>query len=361
MFHPKKIIISSEVRFSPFVKTILSNCPSIPIEYQEVRRDSPCLAEKGNLVIIRHKGDFYKPCPGTLNYLCCQYKILHIGLNCPLACSYCILQSYLDHPAMVVHANTDEMLEELDRVLSRSPSDIFRIGTGELTDSLVLDPLTGLSKILVPYFAYQPMAFLELKTKTDNIHNLEGLDHRGKTIVAWSLNSERIVKQEELGAPSIKRRLQAARKCQDWGYSLAFHFDPIFFYPGWEREYRHTIEDLFSAVKPSQIAWISLGCFRFMPKLKSIISEAYPQSRIIYEEFIRGMDGKMRYLEPVREEMYTRMISWIREITPHCLIYLCMESPKIWRNCFGFSPADNRELQALLDRRCLDMIAQGPG
>ena len=355
MYQPKKIIISSGVQSTSLVKTILHNCPSVPVEYREITKDSPHLQKENNLVVTRNKGNFYKPCPGTLNYLCCLYKILHIGLNCPLSCTYCILQSYLEYPALIIHPNLNEMFEELDRLFTQFPNQIFRIGTGEFTDSLVLDHITELTKILVPYFARQQRSFLELKTKTDTIHNLKNLDHQGKTIIAWSLNSSRIVKQEELRATSIEKRLFAAQQCQDWGYPLAFHFDPLIFYPDWEKEYQETIENLFSTIKASRIAWISLGCFRFMPKLKPIIQEKFPHNRLIYEEFIRGLDGKMRYLEIIRQKMYSKMVSWIRQRAPQCFIYLCMESPIIWRNCLGYAPADNEELKSWLDNCCLEV------
>ena len=352
LYLPKRIIIDPKVRSSSLVETIIQNAPSVPVEYRKIDKDSFHLVNCDDLVIAHYQGNFYKPCPGTLHYLCCQYKILNIGLNCPLACTYCILQSYLDHPALVLHANVEEMLAELDELFSEHPSTTFRIGTGEFTDSLVLDHLSGLTKILVPYFADQENAYLELKTKTTNIHNLKGLEHRGKTIVAWSLNSSRVVRREELGAPSIEERLLAAQKCQEWGYRLAFHFDPIIFYPGWEEDYQKTIEQLFSMIEASRIAWISLGCFRYMPKLKAIIQEKSHKSRIIYEEFIQGLDGKMRYLEVLRQEIYSRMVHWIRQKDPECFLYFCMESPKIWRNCLGFAPASNQELQSWLDQRC---------
>ncbi|MEW5801176.1 MAG: spore photoproduct lyase family protein [bacterium] len=355
---PEKIIIDPKVRSSALTENIIRNAPSIPVEYRRVDKDSLNHLTCKDLVIAHYQGNFYKPCPGTLHYLCCQYKILNIGLNCPLACTYCILQSYLDHPAMVVHANVEEMLQELDALFSQYPTTIFRIGTGEFTDSLVLDPLSELTKVIVPSFANQKNAFLELKTKTTNVHNLQGLEHRGKTIVAWSLNSPRVVREEEPGAPSIEERLLAAQKCQGWGYRLAFHFDPVIFYPGWEEDYQKTIELLFTMIKPSAITWISLGCFRYMPKLKAAIQEKFHRSRIIYEEFIQGLDGKMRYLEVLRQEIYAKMAYWIRQKAPHCFLYLCMESPKVWRNSLGCAPFDNREFQAWLDQRCQGQVTR---
>ena len=85
---------------------------------------------------------------------------------------------------MVLYTNTKDMFKDLDTVLSQAPADVCRVGTGEYTDSLILDHLTSFTQLLVPYFASKKNAFLELKTKTDIIENLEALEHRGKTIVS---------------------------------------------------------------------------------------------------------------------------------------------------------------------------------
>ncbi|OQY57486.1 MAG: hypothetical protein B6245_16810, partial [Desulfobacteraceae bacterium 4572_88] len=52
------------------------------------------------------------------------------------------------------------------------------------------------------------------------------------------------------------------------------------------------------------VVWISLGTFRFMPSLKPIIQDRFPDSKIIYGEFIPGLDGKMRYFKPLRIRLY---------------------------------------------------------
>ena len=46
------------------------------------------------LYLKEYKGKFLRFCPGTRAYHCCGYRIVHIGENCPMACSYCILQAY---------------------------------------------------------------------------------------------------------------------------------------------------------------------------------------------------------------------------------------------------------------------------
>ena len=120
-----------------------------------------------------------------------------------------------------IFSNVDGMLSELGNLLKKNSSKYFRIGTGELSDSLAFDYLTGFSKIIVPFFARRKNAVLELKTKTNEIRNLVGLDHGGKTVVAWSVNPQRIIDSEELCSASLEQRIDAAVVCQQNGYNIA--------------------------------------------------------------------------------------------------------------------------------------------
>jgi len=237
----------------------------------------------------------------------------------------------------------------LGEELAAHPARLYRIGTGEFTDSLLLDPWTQFSQELVPFFARQSNAVLELKTKTDFIQNLQHLDHGGHTIVAWSLNAPAIRKREESAAASLKTRLEAARLVADWGYKLAFHFDPMIEFAEWQKGYGQVLDQLFSRINPDDVVWISLGAFRFMPELKPIIQQRHPATNIVYGEFIRGLDGKMRYFSEIRTELYSFMVERIRQFDPDLCVYLCMEGEDIWRQVFGFSPEDKGGLPNMLD------------
>ena len=298
--------------------------------------DDPVSAGKEILFITDNRGKFIKKCPGTKYYNCCGYMILHTGSFCTMDCSYCILQSYFHPPVLQYFVNKADMFSELDAVFGRH--EIMRIGTGEFTDSLIWEPLTGVSDELIPVFARQASAVLELKTKTVEIENLHEFDHNKKTIMAWSLNTERVIASDERHTTSLSQRLEAARKCQDMGYPLAFHFDPIVLYEGCEAEYQKVVEQLFSAVSEKNIVWISLGTFRFMPDLKQIIQQRFPDSKIVYGEFIAGLDKKMRYFKPLRIAFYKQFVKLIRDCAPNVLLYYCMEDDEVWQKTMGFTP-----------------------
>jgi spore photoproduct lyase len=90
-----------------------------------------------------------------------------------------------------------------------------------------------------------------------------------------------------------------------------------------------------------------------MPSLKPIIHKRFPESKIIYGEFITGLDGKMRYFKPLRINLFQKMISWIRELAPEVLIYFCMEDDEVWRKSLGFIPADCGGLPKMLDESAI--------
>ncbi len=345
---PRKIVVEAEVQSSPLVVALQSNLPQVPVEVVE-RVGEKGRADPEVLEVVAFRGRFLKACPGTRHYECCGYRILHFGTQCSLDCTYCILQAYLNQPNLRLFGNCEDFFAELTAELQGHPHQLYRIGTGEFTDSLLLDPWTGLSRRLVPFFSRQENAVLELKTKTDFIDNLADLEHRGHTLVAWSLNAASVRRQEEAGAASIKERLQAARTCVEWGYWLAFHFDPMIDCDNWRKGYGETLDRLFDTVDPARIVWISLGAFRYMPQLKPVIQARHPRSRVPYGEFIRGLDNKMRYFRDIRVELYSYMVERIRRVDPHLCVYLCMEGEDIWRDAFGFVPCDRGGLPAMLD------------
>jgi spore photoproduct lyase len=353
----RTLYIERAVKDLPVVKSICSqvNAQILTADdpHEMYRRISaspdPIQAGKDILYLCRNKGAFIRQCPGTRHYTCCGYKILHVGTFCHMDCAYCILQAYFHPPVLQYFVNHDEMLKELAALFQTNS--ICRIGTGEFTDSMIWELWTDLSEKLIPFFAGQQQAILELKTKTTAIERLRHLPHNRKTICSWSLNSPKVISSEERGTASLEARLKAASKCQSWGYPLAFHFDPMIIYEGCESDYMMVIEKLFSHILADNIAWISLGTFRFMPALKSIIQKRFPKSKIIYGEFVPGLDNKMRYFKPLRINLYKKVAAVIKSLAPEVLVYFCMEDEEVWHKALGYSPADRGGLPRILDER----------
>lgn len=319
----------------------------------------PVQKGKEILLLTENKGPFIKKCPGTRTYRCCDYQILHIASFCNMDCAYCILQIYFHPPVLQFFVNHEKLMAELDSLFSSGA--ITRIGTGEFTDSLIWEPFSDLSKQLVAAFSRQKSAVLELKTKTTHIQFLRNLHHLRKTIISWSLNTERIIRTDERRTSSLASRLKAAEQCQSWGYPLSFHFDPLVIYEDCEKDYHDVIASLFERISPDNVVWISLGSFRFMPELKPIIQNRFPESKIVYGEFVPGLDGKMRYFKPLRIALYREIIAAIRAHAPHVPVYFCMEDDEVWHHSLGFVPGDRGGLGKMLDESAIRLCGLQSG
>jgi spore photoproduct lyase len=357
LYFPEKIFIEKKSLHFPLTEKILERTSHIPSEIIENAQDlivdigakrDPLLLGKETLLITQQRGGFVKPCPCTPGYVGCNYYIINTDLNCPLDCTYCILQNYLDNPLITVHVNTDNLWRQMDLFLSRHRQRIIRIGTGELGDSLVLDHLTDRSKELIGYFKEKKNVLFELKTKTTNITNVLECSPSENIIIAWSLSSEKIAQEEERGAPSVADRLEAAHSVMKRGYRVGFHFDPIIRYPGWEEGYAEVVDHMLTKIDVQRIAWISLGSLRFPPPLKEIILKRFPQSRILYEELIRGQDGKLRYFKPLRIQIYRKFAEFLGEASVDIPVYFCMESGEVWKKVLKKEPKGKEEVETYL-------------
>jgi len=357
-YRPERVVVQNEAWNDALTHEVLRRLPDVPTStVQDVETLLPQLragtdfrtAAKRTLILARNQGSFMKECPGAGAEICCNYVVINFALNCHLECTYCVLQAFLNNPALTVYTNVEDLISEVSAKTGRFPQRTFRIGTGETADSLALDDLTGYSRRLVPFFASLPNAVLELKTKTAQIANLRDMAHAGHTIVSWSLNPERVIRSEEHKSASLAERIGAARRCQEWGYRIGFHFDPMIYYPGWEQDYEGVIGELFRRVDPDGVCWISLGGLRFTPHLKDIVRQRFPRSRVPYGEFVPGHHGKLRYFRPIRDEMYSKMRAWIGARAPRVLVYLCMESRAVWERSFKDPPSTSAELAEKMD------------
>lgn len=354
-FRIRRILIERGAESDSLTKRVLDELPNAPREHVEPYELAPCEnieeMDKESLRIIHFKGEFLKPCPGTKRYICCGYKILNVGSNCPLDCSYCYLQSYVNQPSLRIFSNLQENLDVIGDIIDSSPDRIFRIGTGEFTDSLSLDFLTGWTDFLLPFFSRRKNCVLELKTKTSSIKSLIASRYRKAIVVAWSLNTPRIIANEEHKTATLKRRILAAQECQKAGFFLGFHFDPLLYYPGWEAGYEQTVQLLERYIAPQSVIWISLGSFRYMPSLKRAIKRRFPGTNIFDGEFVAGLDGKFRYFKPIRVEMYGKLSERLDKWHHDLGLYLCMESDDVWRQSLGWSPENSENLCSYLDSR----------
>ena len=353
-FRPEEVIVEHSSKASPIYKNLRRALPDVPFRFVDDSASANASANlpsnsfgsaKKKLFLAKHKGEFLKKCPGSEGQVCCNYFVINFASNCPMDCSYCYLQEYLaDNASLKVFSNVDDLIDEADATLRKHRGVFFRIGTGEITDSLALEPYTGMVREILPYFAEQPNVLLELKTKSDCVDDLLDLDPKGRVVVGWSMNPQRVIDADEHATASLTERLNAARRVQDAGYRLGFHFDPMIEYPGWETDYHAMLEQTFATIDWRKLSWVSLGVLRDTPGLKRTMRQRFPRSQLLTGEQVLCPDGKLRYYQPLRVEMYRKMIGWIRRAAPLVKVYLCMESREVWEQVFGYAPSCEKEL-----------------
>ncbi len=340
-FYPKRIFFDSAGEESKIFRRAAEKYPRS--EKIKIKSLKDFIKEKGfsvkdynrrreNLFIVREKYDFLKKCPCTSNSVNCGYNIINMGFGCPYECTYCYLQEYANTPGIVIHSNPQDFIEELKGKIRPG----LRYGTGEFTDSLAVDEISGFSKDLIKLFSGSG-SVLELKTKSVNINNILESSSSGDCVVSWSLNPENFVRKNEFYTAGLKERLEAAGECCRAGWDIAFHFDPIVLYPDWEKEYEKTVNMMFDYVPERRIRWISLGTFRFKRQLKKIIENRFPKSDILNGELSIDFDGKLRYPAALRLDAYLKMKKFIEKHSREILIYLCMEEKKMWESS-GLKP-----------------------
>ncbi|MBF0484889.1 MAG: hypothetical protein HQL16_00075 [Candidatus Omnitrophica bacterium] len=279
-----------------------------------------------NFFVVQERFDFFKKCPCTPGVVGCGYHNVNLGFGCPYECSYCFLQNYTNAPGIVFPANLDDFFE----AFRKYPQNI-RVGSGETTDSLVFDHITEFSPRIVDFFRLRTKSIFEFKTKSANVGLLLGITSSPNIVVGWSVNPQLKVLENEYFTAPLSERLAAAKKCFEAGYKVAFHFDPVFYYPGWDKDYAKVVEAIFSFVKPQGIAWISLGTLRMTHEQKKVIENRFPLATILNEELFEALDGKIRYPFFVRRDIYRFMADCIKAHDEEVPVYLCMEPREMWQ------------------------------
>ncbi|MFN8845261.1 MAG: radical SAM protein, partial [Bdellovibrionales bacterium] len=306
---------------------------------------------KRNIFVTPFKGQFFKRCPGSsqakvLN--CCNYHVLNLGSQCNMNCSYCYLQSYLNSPIMKIYSNIHSALSELSEMAQVSGNLPFRVGTGEIIDSLSIDEITLYSRLLIEHFKKFPHWTLEFKTKSNKVDQFLDLAPAKNVVVSWSLNCEEMITHEEHGTANLNERLEAAEKCLQSGFQVAFHIDPMIWHPEWKENYGRLAEQIQKRFKPEEVNVISLGTLRYQPEQRQMMKQRFGMSSwVTRAEMFPSEGDKLRYDSGLRNEMFKFMYQNFKSHCEKWRLFLCMETPETWVTAFESQPMQKPELREL--------------
>lgn len=297
---------------------------------------------KRNVFVTPFKGHFFKRCPGASQktaLTCCNYYVLNLGSQCNLNCSYCYLQSYLNTPIMKIYSNIDTAKTELLDMMKTFPKHPYRVGTGEIIDSLSMDELTLYSRELIPLFKEFPHWTLEFKTKSDRVDQFLDLGGAENVHVSWSINPPTVIDSEEHGTARFEERIAAAKKVVHAGFKLAFHIDPIIYHLGWQENYAFLVKEICKNFSPDEVKVVSLGTLRFQPEQRLMMRERFGMASLVNQaEMFSSDSGKMRYDWHLRTEMFQFVLKQFKNNNSAWNIFLCMETPETWATTLNKSP-----------------------
>jgi spore photoproduct lyase len=339
----RKIYIVSSLAGHHAVEHAMHVLRGIPVTFITGRDDIPSNDLNSHTLFINSPGaSIVRRCPGSRGHICCNYLTVDLYEGCPIGCTYCIMKSYLNFSPITVNIQTEEAIGHIKDIARNNPGTTIRIGTGEVGDSLLIDPLFGISRQFIEDLAPCTNVYFELKTKTSWIDHLLDIPEKGNAVIGFSLNPQGIVKKEEGISAPLAARLAAAKKAAENGFFIAFHFDPVFSYDGWMDDYTEVIRKL-KDISPKKIVWISLGTFRFTRDLREKIKDRW----FLYDEFVPCKDKKYRYIQHVRGEIYKILVHTLKAAVPGVPLYMCMESPVMWRKIFRKNPRKLHQLCAI--------------
>ena len=261
---------------------------------------------------------------------------------CFYGCKYCYLagtQGVWHSPTIKIYLNLQEMMDAIDKA-ARKQAQPTVFYMGKLQDGLALDPLTGYSKVLVQFFANHKYARQALLSKCDDVDSLLGLEHKGHTILSWSLNPPEIADKFEENVPSVDDRIEAMKKCAKAGYPVRAVIMPVIPAHGWEDFYPKFTSQLVNDVPLERL---TIGGICIYKNARRLMDKRLGQANSVSDniDVSDGLtDGRARYASDLRIKMYGCIIKAARETKPDLALALCLEEKKVWKelgivDCIG--------------------------
>ena len=278
--------------------------------------------------------------------ICQNAHELHSAWGCLHYCDYCNIGDFLH-----VMLNIEEFAERLPRLLDENPwCQLYKYDNH--TDIPTLEPEYGATRLLVDFFARQPRQYLMIYTKSHNVEHMTHLDHRGHTIVCWTLSCDTVATEIEKNAPPTADRIQAIHTCQQAGYPVRVRFSPIFPVRDWQDENARMLDELFAN---AEINLVTMDMFKWIEPRR--VRDIFDVS-LWDEEFLGYVDryaqmepeerprpilpnGKQLFPHAARARVYRFFLGEIRRRSPRTRVALCGETPEMWDELgpeLGMSP-----------------------
>ena len=290
------------------------------------------------------------PCPvDGEKTRCCKLRTLDAVMQCAFGCSYCSIQAFYNENEIRIVSNLREKLERME-----IGDDVWHIGTGQASDSLLLGDDYGTLSALATFAEKHPNIVLEMKSKAGR--DVFNRPWPRNMVFTWSLNAPTIIEKEEHFTASLSERLRMAQKARDNGNLVGFHIHPMFYFKGWEKEYGEVVEAIVSNFRPEEICMIGIGTLTFTKAVIKRLREMGQESKVLQMELTEAA-GKYSYPLDKKEKMFCHIYaSFPEEYRKGVFFYLCMEDPTLWKPVLEREYSSDKEFEMDMKKNYLRKI-----
>ena len=278
--------------------------------------------QKPALILAEKYKNFTMPVPSGYGIGASRNFYFSHMLNCLYDCRYCFLQGMYQSANYVLFINYEDFQDEIKQRCAETPTEAVHFFSGYDCDSLALEPVTGCAEQFLPIFETIPNAWLELRTKSTQVRSLLSREAFPRCIVAFSLNPDEIATKVEAKAPSLERRLDALLKLQTHGWQIGLRFDPMIYQLGYQQQYQHLFEQVFSVIKLESLHSVSLGAFRLPEKYFKKVHKLFPDEKLFVSP-LENNQGIISYKEALEQEMTHFCTEQLLRYIPKELFFPC--------------------------------------
>lgn len=243
-------------------------------------------------------------------------------LNCIYDCRYCFLQGMYRSAHQVVFVNFVDFERAISDTLTRCQGQPVWFFSGYDCDSLAWEPVTGFIGHFLPFFARNPRARLEIRTKSTQVRALLAHPPLDNVVVAFSLSPDAVARSLEHRAPTLEARIAAMASVQDAGWPTGLRLDPLIRLENFREEYRTLLRTLFDRIDAARLHSVSLGPFRLPRGYHRTVQTLYPDEPLLARHLVdRG--GMVSYGVEAERRMRESCIEELLRYVPENRIFPC--------------------------------------
>ena len=194
------------------------------------------------------------------------------------------------------------------------------------SDPLCVEPYTHTLLKAIEFFAKEDKGRFRFVTKYSDVDSLVNLDHRGKTEVRFSINTDRVRDTFEHYTATIDARIHAAVKMMKAGYPVGFLIAPVFLYENWREEYQQLIYKLKDELpeKREHPLYFEVITHRYTSRAKEQIEQIFPENQLPMNDEERQFKygqfgyGKFVYKKEDMQDVKAFFQQKLKEAFPEC-------------------------------------------